>query len=85
VAKYQQRRNVKITQIRHYDQENGEYLSSKYVLNDKMRLDRFVELANITSLTITGPPDFRASVEHARDGLLGCTTCNSASSFASAI
>ena len=33
-----------------YPQENGLYLSGKrYVRNDKMRLDRFMELDNITS------------------------------------
>jgi hypothetical protein len=33
-----------------YAQENGEYLSTKrYLRNDKMRLVRFMELANITS------------------------------------
>jgi hypothetical protein len=33
-----------------YPQENGRYLSTKcYVRTDKMRLDRFMELANIAS------------------------------------
>jgi hypothetical protein len=36
--------------IPNYAQENGEYLSTKrYLRNDKMRLARFMELANITS------------------------------------
>jgi hypothetical protein len=36
-----------------YAQENGEYLSTKrYLRNDKMRLARFMELANITSTNI---------------------------------
>ena len=33
-----------------YPQENGLYLSGKrYARNDRMRMDRFMELANITS------------------------------------
>jgi hypothetical protein len=36
-----------------YRQENGKYMSGKrYVRNDKMRLDRFMELANITSTNL---------------------------------
>jgi hypothetical protein len=36
-----------------YAQENGLYLSGKhYVRNDKMRLDRFMELANIASTNL---------------------------------
>jgi hypothetical protein len=35
-----------------YEQENGLYMSGKrYVRSDKMPLDRFMELANITSCT----------------------------------
>ncbi len=38
------------------EQENGEYLSMKrYVRKDKMRLDRFMELANITSTNLGNP------------------------------
>jgi hypothetical protein len=37
-----------------YEQENGLYMSAskRYVRNDKMRLDRFMELANITSTNL---------------------------------
>jgi hypothetical protein len=36
-----------------YDQENGKYMSGKrYVRNDKMPLDRFMALANITSTNL---------------------------------
>jgi hypothetical protein len=37
-----------------YRQENGKYMSGKRydVRNDKMRLDRFMELANITSTSL---------------------------------
>jgi hypothetical protein len=39
--------------IPNYAQENGEYLSTKrYLRNDKMRLARFMELANITSTSM---------------------------------
>jgi hypothetical protein len=42
--------------IPNYEQENGEYLSRKrYLRNDKMRLDRFMELANITSINMGDP------------------------------
>jgi hypothetical protein len=39
--------------IPNYAQENGEYLSTKrYLRNDKMRLARFMELANITTTNL---------------------------------
>jgi hypothetical protein len=42
--------------IPNYRQENGEYLSTKrYLRNDKMRLDRFMELADITSTNLDDP------------------------------
>jgi hypothetical protein len=38
------------------EQENGDYLSRKrYLRNDKMRLDRFMELATITSTNMGDP------------------------------
>jgi hypothetical protein len=49
--------------IPNYAQKNGLYLNSKrYVRNDKMRLDRFMEFANITRIDLDGHtivfPDF---------------------------